>query len=132
MQKSLENNPICPLCTNNDINLFFEDKRRVYLQCSCCKLVFVPKEYWLSREEEKAIYDLHENNPQDQGYRRFLSRLTVPLLELLESHMQGLDFGCGPGPTLSVMLEERGLQVDNYDTFYFNDPSLLNKSYEVK
>ena len=120
----------CPLCNNEDINLFFKDKNRIYLRCFCCKLVFVPKHYWLSAENEKATYDLHENNAQDQGYRQFLSRLSTPLLEKLSSKQKGLDFGCGPGPALSVLLEEQGQTVDLYDPFYHNDLSVFYKNYD--
>ena len=120
----------CPLCNREKVDLFFEDKNRTYLSCIYCKLVFVPKCFWLNAEDEKATYDLHENNSQDQGYRKFLSRLCVPLMERLNSKQRGLDFGCGPGPTLSVLLEERGHQVDLYDTFYFNDRKVFEKKYD--
>ena len=120
----------CSLCSSADTGLFFEDNRRVYLRCFNCKLVFVPRRYWLSAEDERATYDLHENDPLDQGYRRFLSRLSAPLLEKLDSNQKGLDFGCGPSPTLSVLLEEHGQQVALYDRFYYNDPAVLDQNYD--
>jgi len=120
----------CPLCSNKNVISFFEDPKRAYLRCLHCNLVFVPKPYWLSPEDEKATYDLHENNEQDPGYRQFLSRLSTPLLKKLNSKQKGLDFGCGPGPTLSAILKEQGHQVDLYDPFYHNDPSVLHKNYD--
>jgi len=120
----------CPLCNSKDLSLFCEDKNRIYLRCFYCKLVFVHKSCWLSFKDEKAVYDLHENNVQDQGYRQFLSRLTTPLLEKLSSKQNGLDFGCGPGPTLSVILEEQGHQVDLYDPIYYKDLSVFYKKYD--
>ncbi len=123
-------NSYCLLCHSNDLDSFFEDKCRIYLRCSHCKLVFVPSRYWLSTEDEKATYDLHENCMQNQGYRQFLSRLSTPLLEKLDSVQQGLDFGCGPGPVLSVLLQEKGHQMDLYDPFYYNDPSVFYKNYD--
>ena len=120
----------CPLCSSKGLDLFFEDKKRIYLRCFYCKLVVVPKRYWLSADDEKATYDLHQNDAQDQGYRKFLSRLSGPLLEELATNQKGLDFGCGPGPTLSVLLEARGQQVDLYDPFYYNDPSVFHKNYD--
>lgn len=121
---------LCPLCRREKIDLFFEDKNRTYLICIYCKLVFVPKCFWLNAEDENATYNLHENDSQDQGYRKFLSRLCLPLLERLNAKQRGLDFGCGPGPTLSVLLEERGHQVDLYDPFYFNDLKVFTKKYD--
>jgi len=122
--------PNCPLCSGDDINPFYEDDNRIYLSCLNCKLVFVPKCYWLSTEDEKATYDLHENDPTDPRYRLFLSRLVAPLVEKLDSNQKGLDFGCGPGPTLSVLLEAQGQQVDLYDPFYYSDPSAFHKKYD--
>ena len=126
----ISDNKICPLCGEKQINHFHEDKHRRYLQCVNCKLVFVPSEFWLSTKEEKATYDLHINDPSDKGYRRFLSRLKSPLQEKLEPDQVGLDFGCGPGPTLSVMMEEEHYQMDLYDPFYFNDISVFGKKYD--
>ncbi len=120
----------CPLCGSEDSDLFFKDKKRIYVRCFKCKLVFVPRRYWLNAEDERATYDLHENDAQDQGYCQFLSRLTTPLLEKMDSKQKGLDFGCGPGPALSVLLEERCHQVDLYDPFYYNDPLVFNKNYD--
>ena len=123
----------CPLCSSREIDAFFEDKYRKYLGCQCCELVFVPKKYWLSTEEEKGIYDLHENDSKDMGYRRFLSRLSIPLLKKLEklgTRRKGLDFGCGPGPTLSALFEEQGHEMDLYDPFYYNNPEVFQKKYD--
>lgn len=120
----------CPLCGRDGVKPYFEDTTREYLQCVVCALVFVPKRYWLSTQEERATYDLHENDVQDQGYRKFLSRLTTPLLEKLRPEQKGLDFGCGPGPALAMVLEESGHQVDLYDPFYYNDASVFDKAYD--
>lgn len=128
--KTFCDKPNCPLCNNEAVNLFFEDKSRIYLRCINCQLVFVPQRYWLSAEAEKATYDLHENDVQDQGYRQFLSRLSTPLLEKLDSKQKGLDFGCGPASALSVLLKERGHQVDRFDPFYYNDPSVFDNKYD--
>ena len=84
----------------------------------------------LSPELERAEYDQHENDPGDAGYRAFLGRLAIPLLSRLKPGMHGLDFGCGPGPTLSVMLAERGMVVDDYDPIFAADDRLLNRRYD--
>lgn len=120
----------CPLCGNGGATLFFEETTREYRRCLVCGLVFVPRRFWLSREEERATYDLHENDVDDPGYQKFLSRLTTPLLERLNPEQKGLDFGCGPGPALGMMLEARGHAVDLYDPFYHNDASVFDQSYD--
>jgi 2-polyprenyl-3-methyl-5-hydroxy-6-metoxy-1,4-benzoquinol methylase len=96
-----------------------------------CKLVFVPREQRLDAASEKAHYDLHNNDPQDQGYRRFLSRLADPILQRIAPGSKGLDFGCGPGPTLSLMLTEQGHDMALYDLYYYPDISVLDTRYDV-
>jgi hypothetical protein len=121
--------PTCPLCKGGS-SFFHEDSRRHYLQCKQCALIFVPPEFLPSREEEKSQYDLHKNNPADIAYRKFLNRLTKPLLKKLEPKSYGLDFGCGPGPTLSVMLEEAGHKMKIYDPIYHPNDHLLTESFD--
>lgn len=123
-------NIICPLCYSLSIVNYCSDKRRDYYHCEQCRLVFVPSCQHLSREAEKAHYDLHQNSPDDQGYRQFLSRLTNPLTAVLTPAARGLDFGSGPGPTLSVMLEEAGFDMAIYDIFYANNMSVLQSEYD--
>jgi len=121
---------LCPLCSANQTLFYFEDKHRCYFQCSRCELVFVSQEQRLDAVSEKAHYDHHENHPDDQGYRRFLSRLALPLLEKLASDSKGLDFGCGPGPALAQMLREAGHTVALYDIYYQPDADVLEKTYD--
>jgi len=121
---------VCPLCAGTACKKYYQDKNRNYVQCSECGLVFVPQRFHLSKEEEKAIYDLHENDPQDGGYQKFLSRLTEPLVQRLPPNQHGLDFGCGPGPTLSIMLQRAGHRVDLYDPFYHNDLLVFSRTYD--
>jgi len=84
----------------------------------------------LSNAEEKAAYDHHQNSPTDPGYRRFLSRLFLPLQDRIAPGSHGLDFGSGPGPTLSIMLEEIGHTITLYDHFYANNPAALQQPYD--
>ncbi|MDC1385895.1 class I SAM-dependent methyltransferase [Candidatus Thioglobus sp.] len=120
----------CPLCKTSNSSKFYKEKSREYLCCLSCNFVFVPKTYHLSNAEEKSRYDTHNNDPYDHRYRHFLSQLLVPLLERIPQKSNGLDFGSGPGPTLSLMLEECGHSVDLYDKFYANDISVFEKKYD--
>jgi SAM-dependent methyltransferase len=120
----------CPLCGSSKTQLYHSDKRRLYIFCDNCSLVFVPPEYHLNENDEKKIYDLHENDPYDEGYRHFLSRLADPLSSRLSPEAIGLDFGCGPGPALVKMLEERGFIMSSYDKFYKKDRNALQTSYD--
>ena len=120
----------CPLCQSNHTHHYFEDKRRQYLECAKCALVFVNPDQRLDAQAEKAHYDLHENDPSDEGYRRFLSRMADPICQRVAPHSQGLDFGCGPGPTLSLMLQEQGHTMKLYDIYYHPNMEVLNQQYD--
>lgn len=120
----------CPLCGWKHPEEYFKDRNRVYLSCPDCSLVFVPSQFYLTLKAEKREYDLHTNDPADQGYLKFLSRLTQPLLKRLTPGQRGLDFGCGPGPAVQRLLSEQGYSVDLYDPFYYNDVSLLANTYD--
>jgi len=50
--------------------------------------------------------------------------------ERLAPGSHGLDFGSGPGPTLSLMFEEIGHSMAIYDYFYAKDSSVLQKQYD--
>ncbi|MDX1705425.1 class I SAM-dependent methyltransferase [Pseudidiomarina sp.] len=125
----------CPLCLGTESELFYRQPRaplagREFWQCLNCQLVWVPKPQHLDESAEKAIYDLHENNPEDPGYRRFLGKALNPLIGCLPKGAQGLDFGSGPGPALSGMLRDKGFACADYDYYYARHPELLSKTYD--
>lgn len=124
----------CPLCRAKSHggaqSVFYRDKRRDYWRCHHCHLVFVPPIFYLSKARERAEYDLHDNQVDDAGYRRFLSRVHAPLVRRLSAGARGLDFGCGPGPALAAMLQEHGLVAALYDIFYAPDTSVFNRQYD--
>ena len=119
----------CPLCQRLSGSLFFQDSRD-YFHCPVCSLVFILPHQFLSPVAEKAVYDLHQNSVDDPGYRRFLSRLFEPVSQRIAPNSVGLDFGSGPGPTLSVMFVEAGHSMHIYDPFYAPNPSLLQQEYD--
>jgi len=125
----------CPLCDSDQISKLFERVdsalgTRQYDQCASCRLIFLLPENHLSREAEKARYDTHQNSPEDKDYVQFLRRLTDPLKEKLRPGFGGLDFGSGPGPTISAIFKEEGFEVKNYDPFYASDERLLRQKYD--
>ncbi len=120
----------CLLCGDRNTDLFFEDEIRHYFRCPSCSLVFVPPEEFLCPVEEKKRYDLHQNSPDDKRYREFLGRLFNPLREKLPTGSKGLDFGSGPGPTLSLMFKEAGYPMTIYDAFYAKNPEALREQYD--
>ena len=126
----LNSSCVCPLCGADKSIFFHSDGFRDYYRCSQCNLIYIPPSEYLSKEAELAEYNKHQNSPEDKGYRKFLGRLFIPLSSRLRSDSLGLDFGCGPGPTLSVMFEEAGYNMRIYDPFYAPEKSVLNNKYD--
>ena len=126
---SLLPQPACTLCGASS-EPYHHARRRTYHQCRICRLVFVSPEQWLTPAAERSVYEMHRNAPEDAGYRAFLARLCQPLLARLAVAAKGLDVGCGPGPTLSVMFEERGHPMALFDPFFAPDRSVLEKRYD--
>ncbi|MCD6389737.1 MAG: class I SAM-dependent methyltransferase [Desulfobulbaceae bacterium] len=120
----------CPLCADTGSSHFHSDRNRDYYCCPYCHLVHVPPLQLLSPEAERAEYDKHQNSPDDAGYRKFLSRLFIPLNTRLSPGSHGLDFGSGPGPTLSLMFEEAGHRMSLFDPFYAPKKDALNRQYD--
>lgn len=120
----------CPLCGGDEPEPFRELGGGWYYRCATCALVFLDPRNRLTAPEERARYETHENDPSDPGYRAFLDRLGAPLVARLTPGAEGLDYGSGPGPTLSVMLEERGFTMSVYDPFFSPDAGVLERSYD--
>jgi 2-polyprenyl-3-methyl-5-hydroxy-6-metoxy-1,4-benzoquinol methylase len=90
----------------------------------------VTSEFHVSRENEKARYEEHNNDPNDIGYRNFLARIAVPIRERFQSGASRLDFGCGSTAVLADILTENGFEMEIYDSFYETDKSVLNKRFD--
>ena len=75
-------------------------------------------------------YRQHRNRPDDPAYRAFLARLADPLIPRIPRGARGLDYGSGPGPTLSVMMEEAGFTMRIWDPFFAPDPAPLEETYD--
>jgi len=120
----------CPLCLSTpEVPYTLIQGRKIHT-CRICKLIYVDRTEHLSPIEEKRRYENHQNSTYDKGYCKFLNRLTDPLLKVLPQGSEGLDYGCGPGPTLSKIMSKKGYSVADYDPFFFNQVELLTRKYD--
>lgn len=120
----------CILCGDTSIQRFYRNEYYTYLHCQNCDLVFATPDERLTSAEEKQRYDQHENDPDDKEYRNFLDQLFTPLYNRLSPGSYGLDYGSGPGPTLSVMFEEAGHPMEIFDPFYANNRSVFDMRFD--
>lgn len=127
--------PPCALCLSPRTGPFSHHPRTKLVgsrwshRCHECELVFIPAEYHLAAASEKQRYDAHTNDAASAGYRASLDKLIAPLAEIIKqdahthgrdaASLVGLDFGCGPNPVLSDMMQEKhGLSMEHYDPFF--------------
>lgn len=120
----------CPLCQAQESELYCKDETGEYRLCTNCALVYVLEGEHLDEVSEKARYDLHTNSSEDEGYRKYLSKVSSPVLQRISKEACGLDFGSGPGPTLSLLFEEAGHEMKIYDHFYAKDEEVLAHKYD--
>lgn len=120
----------CTLCRASGLVHFARIQGVTYLRCHQCQATLMDRPHWPDPEQERAVYDLHENDAADPGYQRFLARLAGPLLARLAPGSEGLDFGCGPGPALALMLGRAGMRVSLYDPIYRSDAGVLDRRYD--
>lgn len=113
---------VCPLCDNYTglVAIKGPDKRS-YHRCPRCRIIFAGREHLPTPEEERERYLEHNNGIQHPGYVKFLNQAIEPALPLLSTDMEGIDYGCGPAPTLSLLLREKGIGCLDYDPLFFPD-----------
>ncbi len=119
----------CPLCSSTARSFFKADKKE-YFRCGLCDGVFLSKEFRLDLDDERSVYEKHENNVEDKGYQKFVSPITSSVMSDFKKDAKGLDFGAGTGPVIAKLLQGRGYDVSLYDPFFHNHPELLEKKYD--
>ncbi len=122
--------PECPVCLSPRPDHFQCIAEKDYWRCRHCRATFVAARHLPEPRAELTRYRLHQNHPDDPEYRRFLERLAGPLLERIKPGLDGLDYGCGPGPALAKMLTEAGHRMQLYDPFFRPDASVLDRTYD--
>ena len=121
-------NQVCPLCENKS-EKFYEDTQRYY-KCNSCGGIFVHSDDLPKEDDEKERYELHDDDTQDAGYRKFVSPITSNILKDFSKKNKGLDFGAGTSAIISVVLREHDYDIKNYDPYFHNEPKLLTQKYD--
>lgn len=119
----------CPLC-NSKSSIFYQKDERLFFQCANCYGIFLDKRLRLSSAEEKARYNTHNNDVDDERYQQFVSPITSAVIKDFTKNHIGLDFGAGTGPVISKLLTDIDFQISQYDPFYHNYPMLLKSKYD--
>ena len=85
---------------------------------------------FLSPEQEKARYELHNNDVNDPKYQAFVAPVADDIKGNFNPEHEGLDFGCGTGPVITKLLRDEHYNIVTYDPFFCNDTGVLNSEYD--
>ena len=129
MDKQNPEIPECRVCGHGSTRLFPAGKT-IYWRCRHCMATFMDASLLPDEFTERKRYELHENDPDDKGYRRFLEKAAAPLKNRLAPGQRGLDYGCGPSSAMAKMMAEAGHFMTLYDPFFFPDKSALSSTYD--
>ena len=99
--------------------------------CSHCGVIFKDPASHEDFKLQKTRYDLHENNAEDRGYRRYFQQFLDFVLLQSDTPDTVLDFGCGKSTLLADMLAEQGSDVEVYDPIYHPDTAYKSKHYDL-
>jgi len=93
--------------------------------------VFVPREFWLDEDDERARYAHHDNSPANEGYVKFLGQVADVVAGLGVGRPRVLDFGSGERAVLADLLRQRGFDCVAYDPLYGKGTSALRDRYDI-
>ncbi len=129
----------CTLCNSRAV-LFHEIeekpsrekgfKKKKYFKCTFCSSVFLDPGNYPSRKVEKKRYEEHNNDVEDPGYQKFVTPIVNEITQRFYENHAGLDFGAGPGPVITKLLQDQGYNVELYDPFFWNNPGVLKSKYD--
>ena len=119
----------CPIC-GFEANVLLNKGQKLFYKCKQCFSIHVPSSNYLTKEEEKAIYETHNNDVLDVRYQSFVSPITHSVMKEFSLNAVGLDFGSGTGPVISYVLQKEGYSVFQYDPFFAPNKEVLNHRYD--
>ncbi|CAA6816578.1 MAG: Putative methyltransferase associated with DUF414 [uncultured Sulfurovum sp.] len=122
----------CKICGTAGTSIEDEKKGLTYHRCGSCGFVSLDDKYMVDEVKEKKQYDAHNNGFENEGYvQMFEDFIDLSITPYISTMNTALEFGSGPGPVLSKLLEDRGLEVDIYDLYYSPLKVYETKKYDL-
>lgn len=119
----------CSLC-RADAGYFYSGRNGDYFRCARCRGISLSPENFPDEKTEKARYETHNNDVSDVRYQKFVSPIVNEIVNSFSVNHKGLDFGCGTGPVIQYLLNQKGFSINLYDPFFRNNQSVLTKKYD--
>ncbi len=99
--------------------------------CPHCGTIFKDPQIHQTFSLQKQRYDLHENDPSDEGYRHYFQHFLDWVLPQVGGSGSALDFGCGSSTLLADMLTGKGWESTAYDPIYHPEKGYRNTVYDL-
>ena len=122
----------CKICFTCTKSYEHPNTHTRYYHCEACECIALDASFHVSPSQEKHQYDQHNNSLENEGYvKMFEDFLDFFWQKLINKTPKTLDFGSGPTPVLSTLLQKRGAHVSCYDKFYHPDTAFENHMYDL-
>lgn len=123
---------LCKLCNNPVITISDTRNNWEFFHCCECEFIFKNKSDFVSSDDELKQYNNHNNTMDSPGYVDMFEKfINDTFLEHINDIKNVLEFGSGPGPVLSELLKQRGLNVDIYDKYFSPKKVYEGKKYDL-
>ena len=121
---------ICKICGSLTKEIDDFSLKKLYHFCPSCEAIFLDPDHYLSSNEEHTLYGHHQNSLENEGYVAMFENFLDFFWDELTCKQKSLDFGSGPTPVLSSLIERRGVKVECYDKFYQPQKCYENQMYD--
>lgn len=126
-----DSNLKCRLCEADYALRSWQTARKpisLFHQCENCSYLQLDPKHFIDEESEKKRYSLHQN--ADPVYEAYLQKFANEnIFPYADESSRILDFGCGPYPMLTKILQKKSSQVFSYDPFF--QPTLDPGNYDL-
>lgn len=123
---------ICKICSSNTTSITDAKTQKIYHKCPECRYISLDEAFYVDEDREKKHYDKHHNTLESLGYVKMFEDLVEEFVLPCKSEIKSaLDFGCGEGEVLPIVLQRSGVACDRYDLFYFPTKVYEGKKYDL-
>lgn len=121
----------CKICSSDTSLILDTQFNHEYYKCLECDFIFQNHIHHVSYEEEREVYDKHNNSIEDERYvKRFEDFLDKAAMTYVDKG-DSLDYGSGPEPVLGTILKRRGFNSYIYDRHYAKDEGFSQRKYDL-
>ena len=122
----------CKICNSSTASMADSKTLKIYHKCFVCSYTFLDERFYIDQEREKKHYDKHHNSFESLGYVKMFEDLIEEFVTPQKQYIKtALDFGCGEGEVLPILLEKNKITCDRYDLFYFPQKVYEGKKYDL-